>query len=103
MKQVPVLALLLWVCGATAAATDVQTPAAIYGELFERVQLERVYPDSKSFVDALPVSAPEQVLAEFRQARGRPDFDLRKFVATHFTPPPAAGAAIRAVLYLVRS
>ena len=97
MKQVPVLALLLWVCGATAAATDVQTPAAIYGELFERVQLERVYPDSKSFVDALPVSAPEQVLAEFRQARGRPDFDLRKFVATHFTPPPSAGAEYHTV------
>jgi len=97
MKQVPVLALLLWVCGATAAATDVQTPAAIYGELFERVQLERVYPDSKSFVDALPVSAPEQVLAEFRQARGRPDFDLRKFVAAHFAPPPSAGAEYHTV------
>ncbi|MGF2075761.1 hypothetical protein, partial [Enterococcus casseliflavus] len=77
MKRAPhlTLLLLLLVCGANAAAADVKTPAEIYGELFERVQLEHVYPDIKSFVDALPVSAPEQVLAEFRQARGRPDFD----------------------------
>jgi alpha,alpha-trehalase len=92
MKQAAVLALFLLVHAAAVAAADVQTPAQIYGELFERVQLEQIYPDSKSFVDALPISPPEQVLAEYRQARGRPDFDLRKFVAAHFTAPPQAGA-----------
>src|SRR5688572_10639295 len=80
-----------------AHAADVKTPAEIYGELFEHVQLEHVYPDSKSFVDALPVSSPEQVLAEYRKARGRPGFDLHKFVASHFAPPPAAGAEYRTV------
>ena len=44
-----------------------------------------------------PSSAPEQVLAEYRQARGQPDFDLRKFVAAHFTPPPQAGAEYHTV------
>jgi alpha,alpha-trehalase len=93
--MLPIL-LLLSLAQATRAA-DIQTPAQIYGELFERVQLEQVYPDSKSFVDALPVGAPEQVLAEYRKQRGRPGFDLRKFVAAHFTPPPSAGAEYHTV------
>jgi alpha,alpha-trehalase len=80
-----------------AYAVETRTPAELYGELFERVQLDRVYPDSKSFVDALPTSAPEQVLAEYRQALGRPDFDLRKFIAANFAAPPAAGAEYRTV------
>jgi alpha,alpha-trehalase len=96
MKPIPFLALLFLVAAAAGAA-NVQSPAEIYGELFERVQLDHVYPDSKNFVDALPVSAPEQVLAEYRQARSRPDFDLRKFVAAHFTAPPQAGAEYHTV------
>ena len=31
------------------------------------------------------------------EARGRPDFDLRKFVESHFTPPPAAGGEYHTV------
>ncbi len=89
--------MLLLSLAQTANAAEVQTPAQIYGELFERVQIERVYPDSKSFVDALPVSAPEQVLAAYRKERGQAGFDLRKFVAAHFAPPPSAGAEYRTV------
>lgn len=98
MRNVPLLPLLLTLFLAQAApAADVKTPVEIYGELFERVQLERVYPDGKSFVDALPTQAPEQVLAAYREASKRPDFDLRKFVQAHFTPPPAAGGEYHTV------
>lgn len=98
MRARALLAALACLCLACVArAAEVATPAQIYGELFERVQLERVYPDSKSFVDALPVKAPEQVLADYRAARTRADFDLRKFVAAHFTAPPSAGAEYHSV------
>src|SRR5262245_1307918 len=97
MRHTPVLALLFLVHAATASAADVTTPAAIYGQLFERVQLEHVYPDSKNLVDALPVGAPQQVLAEYQKVKDRPDFDLRKFAAAHFTPPPQAGAEYHTV------
>jgi alpha,alpha-trehalase len=80
-----------------AHAADVATPSEIYGELFERIQLEQVFADSKSFVDALPVRAPTQILAEYREARTRPDFDLRKFVMQRFTAPPAASAEYHTV------
>lgn len=98
MRTAPLLPLLLTLFLAPSAhAADVKTPVEIYGELFERIQLERVYPDGKSFVDALPTKAPEQVLAEYREASKRPDFDLRKFVQSHFTPPPAAGGEYHTV------
>jgi alpha,alpha-trehalase len=90
-------ALLFALLATAVHAADVKTPAEIYGELFERVQMERVYPDGKSFVDALPVKAPEQVLADYREQSKRPDFDLRKFIETHFMPPPAAGAEYHSV------
>jgi alpha,alpha-trehalase len=100
-----VLALFFcgWV-GGSARADATATPADLFGELFTRVQLERVYPDSKTFVDAVPVRAPATVLAEYRSARARPDFDLRAFVGARFlvTPParsaytPELGADVRA-------
>jgi alpha,alpha-trehalase len=81
--------------GAAAAAPELATPAELYGELFERVQLSAIYPDSKTFVDALPNRPPEQVMAEYRQARARANFDLRAFVAERFGAPPYAGAEYR--------
>jgi alpha,alpha-trehalase len=90
------IACLLCLCSClfsvAAAAPDLATPADLYGELFERIQLSAVYPDSKSFVDALPNRPPEQVMAEYRQTRARPGFDLRKFVAERFAVPRHAGS-----------
>lgn len=78
-------------------AAEVSTPSELYGELFERVQLERVFPDSKTFVDALPDREPAQVLAEYREMQQRRDFDLRRFVTSRFTAPPAANPEYRTV------
>ena len=56
--------------------------------------MARVFPDSKTFVDARPRSAPETIAALYLQERGRPGFDLRAFVTEHFDAPrPAAAAA----------
>src|SRR6188474_919010 len=95
MRAFPVLLSLL--LATVGQATDRRSPGEIYGELFERIQLERVYPDGKNFVDALPVKAPEEVLADYRAQRGQAGFDLRKFVESHFRPPPAAGGEYHTV------
>lgn len=71
-------------------SATLRTPAELYPGLFERVQLERVYEDGKTFVDALPLTSPEQVLAEYEGARDDPGFDLRAFVTSHFRVPSAA-------------
>jgi alpha,alpha-trehalase len=73
----------------TSHAAEVATPSEIYGELFERVQLGDVYPDSKAFVDALPVRDPKEILRDYEEAKGKPSFDLKRFVSTNFMPPPS--------------
>jgi alpha,alpha-trehalase len=73
------------------------TPSELYGELFERVQLESVFPDSKTFVDALPVRSPREIMQEYRDAKSRPGFDLREFVLSRFTPPQTDAAVYRTI------
>jgi alpha,alpha-trehalase len=65
------------------------------GPLFHDVQLARVFPDSKTFVDATPRSAPAQIAARYAAARATPGFDLRAFVAENFDAPRAAGEGVR--------
>ncbi|WP_326538567.1 alpha,alpha-trehalase TreF [Pseudorhodoferax sp.] len=65
---------------------DTQSPADRYAELFEAVQREAVFADSKTFPDCAPLGAPQDILAAYRQARTAPGFELRAFVAAHFAP-----------------
>lgn len=65
-------------------------PAHDLGRLFQDVQLARVFPDSKTFVDAVPVIPPSDIVARYDSTS-----DLRAFVAKWFTPPPAAGEGYR--------
>ena len=55
--------------------------------LFSDVQLGRVFPDQKTFVDCVPKQDPAQLEAAYEQARTQPGFDLNMFVYQHFTPP----------------
>jgi alpha,alpha-trehalase len=80
-------AALSFACASHAA--EVATPSQVYGELFERIQLGNVYPDSKSFVDALPVRDPKEILRDYEEARRNSSFDLKRFVSSNFMPPPS--------------
>ena len=73
-------------------------PAQALGALFADVQNARVFPDSKTFVDARPLVPPATIVREYEAQRHAPGFDLRAFVASHFAPPasppiPVAGAS----------
>ena len=64
------------------------------GPLFHDVQMARVFPDSKTFVDSRPRSAPAEIVALYARERTRPGFDLAAFVHEHFEAPrPAAEGA----------
>lgn len=53
--------------------------------------MARVFPDSKTFVDAVAKRDPSDVVASYRRERQEPGFDLKGFVAREFTIlPPAA-------------
>ena len=80
---------------APAVALHVYEPARDLGALFHDVQMARVFPDSKSFVDAKPRSAPAEIVASYDSAKNAPGFDLKTFVAEHFDAPQPAGAGVR--------
>lgn len=83
------------VTSASAQEAEVETPAQLYGKLFEDVQLNRVFPDGKTFVDAVPKEPPATIVQRYEEERGRSGFDLSAFVAAHFTLPDAPSDAYR--------
>lgn len=70
---------------------EAATPLELYGALFRDVQMQRVFCDSKTFVDAVPTEeTPEVIAARYREEKRRPGFDLTAFVYRHFTIPRQA-------------
>ncbi len=57
------------------------------GELFERVQMEMVFPDNKTFVDCTPNSDFSNIHDCYEKEKNNPGFDLKAFVHKHFREP----------------
>jgi alpha,alpha-trehalase len=85
----------------TAPSSGASTASRLYdasrdlGPLFHDVQMARVFPDSKTFVDSRPRSAPAEIVALYATERARPGFDLAAFVHEHFDAPPPAATGLR--------
>jgi alpha,alpha-trehalase len=79
--------LHLWVLPASARDVLASPPSQIYGELFHRVQVERLFPDSKTFADAIAKVEPSEVMAHYEASKGQPGFVLRDFVDANFIIP----------------
>ncbi len=75
-----------------SGAEAIRSPAEVYGELFEQVQLQRVFEDGKTFVDAVPVRAPEEIRADYGRERKEPGFELKAFVEQNFELPRPVSA-----------
>lgn len=69
-------------------------PSRDLGRLFHDVQMSGLFADSKTFVDAVPRSAPAAIAAAYDSARTSPGFDLRGFVARHFSTPTIVGDSV---------
>lgn len=87
MLLAPLLLPLAATAGAQSSATELQTPADLYGELFRRVQVERVFPDGKTFVDAVPKRAAAEIMADYARSRPSGGDALRAFVLANFVVP----------------
>ena len=85
MKTRVIVSLVVALLIATAAVGQDETPSQLYGQLFEDVQMHRVFPDGKTFVDAVPHDAPAIVMQRYQDERGTPGFDLAAFVQQNFT------------------
>lgn len=72
---------------AAAPLTSLQSPAEQYGALFAAVQEQRVFPDGKTFADAVPKRAPDAIMADYQAAPPATPADLRAYVLDNFTVP----------------
>ncbi|MEG3588319.1 alpha,alpha-trehalase [Citrobacter youngae] len=90
---------------ANAEDSPVATPSPpdiLLGPLFNDVQTAKLFPDQKTFADAVPNSDPLMILADYRMQKNQSGFDLRHFVDVNFTLPkegekyvPPAGQSLR--------
>ncbi|UJR29069.1 hypothetical protein I4U23_010283 [Adineta vaga] len=65
-----------------------QSPEQLYDELFQAVQIQRIFSDSKTFCDVIPRQLnPNAILDLYRQEYSKPAFNLTSFVYEHFILP----------------
>lgn len=57
------------------------------GELFEKVQLQKIFPDSKTFVDCTPKFELAYILQRYEEQKKEPGFNLSFFVHEYFIEP----------------
>ena len=86
MKTLPFI-LLVVAPLTTTFAQQPQSPDEIYGQLFRDVQLKKVFPDEKSFVDCVPKRDAAEIMADYSKLSKDAKFDLNAFVANNFTAP----------------
>jgi alpha,alpha-trehalase len=72
------------------AAKAPETPQTLFKDLFVAVQTAQIFPDNKTFVDAVPKSAPAQILAHYHAAKPVSKEALSEFVAANFDLPSQA-------------
>lgn len=63
------------------------SPEELYGSLFRDVQSSRIFPDSKTFADAIPLDDPVLIIERYHREKSSPDFDMETFVRGHFRMP----------------
>lgn len=71
-------------------AAQIEAPASpefVWGELFVAVQMQRLFADGKTFVDAIPKKNVAQLVDEYLRQKNDKDFSLRAFVLNNFLLP----------------
>ena len=68
-------------------------PQAVLKDLYVAVESAQIFSDSKSFADAVPKSAPAEILARFHAAKPDSKQALSEFVAANFVMPSPVSVA----------
>ncbi len=92
-KIILIFALLLSI---KSFAQQPLPPDKIYGQLFTDVQMAKIYPDGKTFVDCIPKRDPKRIVADYVKIKNNPAirFSLKLFVDDNFEPPSAIKATV---------
>jgi alpha,alpha-trehalase len=77
-----------------AAAAIPESPQILFKGLFIAVESAQLYTDSKTFADAIPKFAPEEILARYGEANPVSPEALKTFVAANFSLPADAATPV---------
>ncbi|MCB8875163.1 alpha,alpha-trehalase TreA [Acidisoma silvae] len=72
---------------ALARMPEPQPPSVVFGDLYRAVEMAQVFPDQKTFADAIPTAAPADIIKAYEAEKGKPGFNLTDFVTAHFREP----------------
>ncbi|MFK7935440.1 MAG: alpha,alpha-trehalase TreF [Saprospiraceae bacterium] len=64
-------------------------PDERFGELFREAQMQKVFPDGKTFVDMNPKYTTEEILKNYELAKTDETFNLKGFITNNFDLPPS--------------
>src|SRR5450631_290761 len=68
-------------------------PQVLFKDLFIAVQTAQIFPDGKAFPDAVPTTAPDDILRQFHAEHPDSPAALKHFVEGHFALPSQIGGA----------
>ena len=86
-RAVLLAASALLAAAAPAPETPPRSPAQLFGALYTAVQMRGLFPDSKTFADAVPHRSAEAILAAYSRCRCDTAPALRRFVEANFAIP----------------
>lgn len=66
-----------------------------YGALLKEVQMAKVFPDGKTFVDCIPKYPTDEILAKYSTAQKEGELDIKKFVEENFDLPHQYASAFK--------
>jgi len=94
MKNTKLFLITVFSFQVISAQIKVKTPDQVYGELFRDVQMSRIFPDGKTFVDCVPKRDPKEIVKNYLAVKKNPAvrFSLELFVKENFDMPPAPPA-----------
>ncbi len=89
MKKINFLLILFIQASVAVAQNCASTPDILYGVLFEDVQMAKIFPDNKTFVDCVPKRKPADIVKDYITIKNNPAirFSLKKFVEENFDVP----------------
>ena len=91
------VSLQVVLCGGIAAAREIAPlpPSQLYGALFQRVQTEKIFADSKTFADAVAKSEPGEIVRRYEAEHDHEGFSLKQFVGENFVIPDSSANAFK--------
>jgi len=62
-------------------------PSQQYGQLFHKVEMSKIFKDSKTFTDMIALHPPKEIMKRYNAEKDQPNFNLKKFVFNNFKLP----------------